>query len=153
MLHNTKVASLKSLELCRFAFVASVRDDAPDLSARQMALLLSVYLGEVPHTVRGLANTLKISKPAISRALDRLGELDYIRRERDELDHRNVLVKKTKTGAMFLASFSKFIDDALLFVESMPDYALDFGFTEPAPSLSSVDCSVQDTSVFSETPI
>jgi len=141
--HNIKAASLKSLELCRFAFVAGVRGDAPDLSARQMALLLSVYLGDVPHTVRGLANTLKISKPAVSRALDRLGELDYVRRERDELDHRSILVKKTRAGAMFLASFSKLIDDALVFVESVPDSSLDFGFTEPAPS--SADCLVQNS--------
>ena len=71
---------LQALEMWRHSLVASVRGDAPDLSARQMALLLSVYMGEGPHTVRGLAKALKISKPAISRALDRLGELSYIRR-------------------------------------------------------------------------
>ena len=67
-------ARLRSLELWRHALVSSVRGEAPDLSARQMALMLSVYLGDGPHTVRGLALALRISKPAVSRALDRLGE-------------------------------------------------------------------------------
>ena len=48
--------------------------------------MLSVYLGDGPHTVRGLATALKISKPAVSRALDRLGELGYVRRQRDDMD-------------------------------------------------------------------
>ena len=98
-------AQLQSLELWRHALVASVRGDAPDLSARQMALILSVYLGDGPHTVRGLAQALRISKPAVSRALDRLGELGYVRRQRDDLDRRNVLVQRTVPGAQFLTEF------------------------------------------------
>ena len=60
---------LKALDIWRRAIVESVRLDAPDLSARQMSLLLSVYLTPAPHTVRGLANLLKVSKPAITRAV------------------------------------------------------------------------------------
>lgn len=116
----------KSLELWRHTLVASVRGDAPDLSSRQMALLLSVYMGEGPHTVRGLALTLKISKPAVSRALDRLGELGYIRRERDELDRRNVLVQRTPEGASFLTDFAGMIAVAAQKIATMPDSALDF---------------------------
>src|SRR5271155_3161013 len=95
----------QSLELWRHALVASVRGEAPDLSARQMALMLSVYLGDGPHTVRGLAQSLRVSKPAVSRALDRLGELGYVRRQRDDLDRRNVLVQRTGDGAQFLKAF------------------------------------------------
>ena len=58
---------LQALDLWRRATLDSVRRDAPDLSARQMALLLTVYLTPPPHTVRGLAETLKVSKPAITR--------------------------------------------------------------------------------------
>ncbi len=103
---------IQSLELWRHALVASVRADSPDLSARQMALLLSVYLSEGPHTVRGLAKELKISKPAVSRALDRLGELGYIRRKRDEIDRRNVIVQRTVKGSVFLVEFAKLIQAA-----------------------------------------
>ena len=58
---------------------------------RQMALLLTVYTTPPPHTVRGLAKTLNISKPAVTRALDRLCGIDLARRKRDDADRRNVL--------------------------------------------------------------
>ena len=45
----------QALDLWHRVIVSSVQIDAPDLSARQMALLLSVYLNPPPHTVRGLS--------------------------------------------------------------------------------------------------
>ena len=127
-------AQLQSLELWRHALVASVRGDAPDLSARQMALMLSVYLGEGPHTVRGLAQILRISKPAVSRALDRLGELSYVRRQRDDLDRRNVLVQRTQEGATFLYSFSSMIDEAKVHVSLLPTRAIEFPVEPASPA-------------------
>jgi DNA-binding MarR family transcriptional regulator len=126
-------AQFQSLELWRHALVASVRDEAPDLSARQMALILSVYLADGPHTVRGLAQALRISKPAVSRALDRLGELGYVRRERDDLDRRNVLVQRTSTGADFLTSFAALIDQAKNHVAEQPARVIEFVSEAPAP--------------------
>jgi DNA-binding MarR family transcriptional regulator len=82
--------------------VALVRRDGHDLSARQLGVFLSVYLGEGPHTVRGLAATLNVSKPAITRALDRLGELDLAKRKTDPQDRRSVLVQRTTKGSTFL---------------------------------------------------
>ena len=66
--------SRSALGLWRGALVEIIRRKGPDLSTRQMAILLTVYLTEGPHSVRGLANGLSISKPATSRALDRLGD-------------------------------------------------------------------------------
>ena len=132
---------LQSLELWRHALVASVRGEAPDLSARQMALMLSVYLSDGPHTVRGLAQGLRISKPAVSRALDRLGELNYVRRERDDLDRRNVLVQRTVTGSEFLTHFAQLIDDAKIHVSAMPARMIDFAITSsnaPAPTPTAI---------------
>ena len=43
-----------------------------------------------------------MSKPAITRALDRLGELDLARRKVDPMDRRSVLVQRTLKGASFL---------------------------------------------------
>jgi DNA-binding MarR family transcriptional regulator len=94
------------LDLWRRALCESVRRDGPDLSARQMALLLTVYLTPQPHTVRGLAEILNVSKPAITRALDRLGLLGLARRKRDETDRRSVLVQRTVKGSVFLSEFS-----------------------------------------------
>jgi DNA-binding MarR family transcriptional regulator len=72
-----------------------------------MALLLTVYLTPPPHTVRGMADILNISKPAITRALDRLGMLGLARRKRDETDRRSVLVQRTVKGSVFLSEFSE----------------------------------------------
>lgn len=103
---------VKALNVWRKVLVAGVRSKGPDLSARQHALMLTVYLEEGPHTVRGLAAYLNISKPAISRALDRLGELNFIKRRRDEKDKRNVLVQRTVKGAVFLVDFAETIQKA-----------------------------------------
>ena len=84
-----------------------VRSGEPDLTNRQMALMLLVYLTPGPHTVRGLAQVLTVSKPVITRALNTLGSLGYLRRVRDENDRRNVFVAKTSTGQDFLDSFQR----------------------------------------------
>jgi DNA-binding MarR family transcriptional regulator len=86
-----------------------VRRDSADLSARQMALLLTVYLTPPPHTVRGLAVTLNVSKPAVTRALDRLSELGMIKRKVDEADRRSVLVQRTVKGSVYLREFGDMI--------------------------------------------
>jgi len=110
--------------------------------------MLSVYLGEGPHTVRGLALALKISKPAVSRALDRLGELGYIRRQRDDLDRRNVLVQKTSDGAGFLTEFSSLIDTAREHVSALANEIIEFAIEQEAPSVSeSVSSSSIDAPV------
>ena len=84
-----------------------VRSGQPDLTNRQMALMMLVYLTPGPHTVRGLALLLGVSKPVITRALNTLGSLGYLRRVRDEADRRNVFVAKTSTGQDFLDSFER----------------------------------------------
>jgi DNA-binding MarR family transcriptional regulator len=88
--------------LLRDTIVALVRRDGADLSARQLGVFLTCYLNEGSHTVRGLAADLNVSKPAITRALDRLGELDLARRKIDPTDRRSVLVQRTARGAAFL---------------------------------------------------
>lgn len=92
------------------ALVGYVRSGQPDLTNRQMALLLLVYLTPGPHTVRGLAQLLGVSKPVVTRALNTLGALGYLRRERDEADRRNIFVAQTDTGAHFLERFSGLIE-------------------------------------------
>jgi DNA-binding MarR family transcriptional regulator len=86
-----------------------VRSGAPDLTNRQMAILLIVYQTGGPHTVRGLAHALAVSKPVVTRALNRLGTLGYLRRERDDMDRRNIFVAKTDEGAKFLEQFERII--------------------------------------------
>jgi DNA-binding MarR family transcriptional regulator len=96
----------------RETVVAMVRRDGVDLSARQLAVFLTCYLKEGAHTVRGLAEELSVSKPAITRALDRLGELDFARRKVDPLDRRSVIVQRTPKGAAFLRDLRGILQDA-----------------------------------------
>ncbi|WP_281300498.1 MULTISPECIES: MarR family winged helix-turn-helix transcriptional regulator [unclassified Iodidimonas] len=93
------------LGLWHRALVSSVRHDAPDLTTRQMAILLSVYTTSPPHTVRGLAAELGVAKPVITRALDSLSVHGYLKRKRDEKDRRSVLVQRTVKGAVYLSEF------------------------------------------------
>ena len=79
-----------------------VHDHAADLSARQLAVLLTVYLERPPHTVRGLAAKLKVTKPVITRALDSMGRLELLTRRRDMADRRNVVVQRTVKGALYV---------------------------------------------------
>ncbi|QNT78547.1 MarR family transcriptional regulator [Entomobacter blattae] len=100
MKHGSSTDQL--VHLLQDTIVAMVRRDGPDLSARQLAVFLICYLNEGGHTVRGLALALNISKPAITRALDRLGELDLARRKVDPMDRRSILVQRTLKGAAYL---------------------------------------------------
>jgi DNA-binding MarR family transcriptional regulator len=92
----------QALRLWQQVTLSEVRDDAPDLTMRQAAILLTVYLDPPPHTVRGLAARLNVTKPVITRALDSMGALKLVSRHRDELDKRNVLVRRTVEGALYV---------------------------------------------------
>jgi DNA-binding MarR family transcriptional regulator len=98
--------------LLRDTVVALVRRDGTDLSARQLGVYLTCYLNDDGHTVRGLAAELNVSKPAITRALDRLGELDLARRKVDPLDRRSVLVQRTTKGSAFLRDLRNIMKEA-----------------------------------------
>ena len=91
------------------ALIEYVRSGEPDLTNRQMALLMLVYQTPGPHTVRGLARKLGVSKPVVTRALNTLGGLGYLRRERDQDDRRNVFVVRTNDGANFLEGFKRYV--------------------------------------------
>jgi DNA-binding MarR family transcriptional regulator len=111
--------------ILRETIVALVRRDGPDLSARQMGVFLTSYLREGPHTVRGLAAELNVSKPAITRALDRLGELDLARRKTDPLDRRSVLVQRTVKGQALLRDMRSIMTEAQATMRKAPPAAND----------------------------
>lgn len=114
--------------ILRETIVALVRRDGPDLSARQLGVFLTCYLRDGGHTVRGLAADLNVSKPAITRALDRLGELDLARRKVDPLDRRSILVQRTLKGAAFLRDLRSIMGEAITTTKRSPQPAA----SEPA---------------------
>ena len=97
---------LQSMHLWHRVMLAMLKRELPNLTARQFALLLHVYLGPPPHTVRGLAARLNMSKPAVTRALDRLSALDFVKRAGDGTDKRSIVVCRTVAGAVFLRDFA-----------------------------------------------
>ncbi|MEQ8602136.1 MAG: MarR family transcriptional regulator [Marivibrio sp.] len=106
---SIEISPSQALALWRGAVSESVRRDGPDLSARQSAVLMTVYLADPPHTVRGLSESLNIAKPAVTRALDRLSELGLVRRKQDDQDRRSVLIQRTVKGSVFLSDFAELI--------------------------------------------
>ncbi len=90
----------QALRLWQAVHLDLVRDGEFDLSARQIAILLTIYLEIPPHTVRGLADKLNVTKPVITRALDTMGALGLVTRKRDEFDRRNVIIQRTVSGAL-----------------------------------------------------
>lgn len=102
----------QALGLWQRVLVANVRDEQPDLTLRQFALLLTVYMTPPPHTVRGLAHALAVSKPAVTRGLNRLEAQGLARRKRDPEDKRNVLVQRTVKGSVYLSDLAETISAA-----------------------------------------
>ena len=92
----------QALRLWLDPLTSLVRADDVDLSARQMAVLIRVYIEPPPHTVRGLSAALGVSKPVISRALDTLGRRGLIRRTADERNKRSIVVQRTVKGSVAL---------------------------------------------------
>ena len=92
----------QALKLWHNVSQALVTDGDRDLTQRQMAILLIIYLEAPPHTVRGLAARLEVTKPVITRALDTMGHMKLVQRKRDPQDRRNVIIKRTLEGALFL---------------------------------------------------
>lgn len=107
----------QALALWHTVALAQVRADGPDLTLRQMTILLHIYLETPPHTVRGLAKTLCVTKPVITRALDTMGSLGFVQRVRDERDRRNVVIKRTVEGALFVEKLSDTIIEEGLKIE------------------------------------
>ena len=96
----------EALRLWHGVNLAGVLADAPDLTTRQTAILMYVYLEEGPHTVRSLAGQLNVTKAVITRALNTLTGYGFIVRGPDLRDKRSVLVKRTGVGSRYLSEFA-----------------------------------------------
>ena len=117
------------VDVLRETIVALVRRDGPDLSARQFSVFLTCYLVDEAQTVRGLAAKLNVSKPAITRALDRLSEFDLVRRKTDPQDRRSVLVQRTVAGNGFMRDLKRILGDAGKEADKVPSRSRRIGET------------------------
>lgn len=92
--------------------LAHVRSGQPNLTNRQMTVLMVLYASDDTYTVGGLAAKLTLSSPVVSRSLNMLEALGYLKRSRDPADARNSLVHRTASGAAFLTNFGAAIASA-----------------------------------------
>lgn len=106
-----EIRPAQALRLWHEVGLALIHANGIDLTNRQMVILLNIYLEPPPHTVRGLAAKLQVTKPVITRALNAMGELNLVNRHRDPKDLRNVLIERTVTGANFLDLFASSVTE------------------------------------------
>ena len=93
---------LHQLEKIYFSIIKSIRGSQKDLSERQKGILLTVYLKEDLQTVRSLSKHLRISKAAVSRAIDTLENYGFLRRMPDKRDKRSIIINKTVEGSVYV---------------------------------------------------
>ena len=104
-----EIQNLPALRLLHQLALGQVRDGEPDLSQRQLTILLTVFLEAPPHTVRGLAAKLGVTKPVVTRALDTMGKLGLLARVRDDEDRRNIVVVGTPKGQSYLGRLAELV--------------------------------------------
>ncbi len=85
----------------RDVLLAMVRRDGRDLTARQVTAFLIIYTRDEVQTVSSLAELMNISRPGVTRVMDRLVRFDLIARDEDSADRRRVLARRTARGLAF----------------------------------------------------
>ena len=99
---------MTAILVLRAAVDRVVSDKAmPGLSLRQLGVLLRVADAKEPLSVRELAEPMKISKPAVTRAIDRLEHLLLIERRQGKLDRRLIELRITAAGRAYLAELDR----------------------------------------------
>ena len=89
-------------KLLPFLSAASFSDA---LTCRQVAILASIAANP-NKSVKDHAEACDVSKPAITRATDKMLEMGWITRDYDPQDRRQVLLSITDRGAINLASIA-----------------------------------------------
>ncbi len=100
------------IDTLRNILLALVRRDGRDLTARQLTAFLSVYTADSVHTVSTLADEMNISRPGVTRVMDRLVQFDLMAREEDREDRRRVLARRTARGLEFFRDLSEIIKES-----------------------------------------
>ena len=102
-----------ALALWHRVTLETVISNGPDLSARQLAILMSVYLENKSHTVKSLSEKLNVTKAVISRGLDTLTKYGFVKRAPDPSDRRSIIVTRTSGGILYLQRFADIIQSEI----------------------------------------
>ena len=113
-----------------------IGSEGHDYGVRQIAVLIHSHKAEGRATVRGLAEAVGVSKPAVTRAIDRLQYDGLIARVEDKLDRRSVFAKVTPKGAKMLASIGAAMTGASAPKKGRGTSAPVFGDVTPSKKLA-----------------
>lgn len=92
----------------RFATRAVARADIDaTLTLRQIAILTTLRMRACPDGVKALAEYLRVAKPVVTRALDRLGELGLAERQVNEVDRRTIHLSLTARGEQLTEAYGE----------------------------------------------
>jgi DNA-binding MarR family transcriptional regulator len=83
-----------------------IGDKVAELTLRQIAVLDLAVNGGAGRTVKAIAGTLRVSKPPVTRAADRLQSLGFITR-RPLDDRRMVSIEATPAGKKHFAAVAR----------------------------------------------
>lgn len=99
LIYSPTKATLHKMKSFRDAVIALVATTDAQLTWRQTAALLIVHWEpDAKIGVRELAGMLHISKPAVTRSIDRLEELDLAARVQSRDDARRIELRLLKAG-------------------------------------------------------
>lgn len=94
------------------------------VSLREMRCLSALHRG--PCSASELANEVKLSPAAMTALIDRLEAKDLVRRRRDTVDRRKVLVEQTENADAFATRFyGPIARDGEAFLRGFGDHDLD----------------------------
>lgn len=116
-MNKPTLSTLESLRFWHRVTVRSMKELQQDLSARQVGILLHIYLHNRQHTIKSISEQLNISKAAVCRAVDALSALNLLKRKKDEQDRRNVFIQRTIQGSVFLSDFADVIAQEMEWAE------------------------------------
>lgn len=116
-MNKPTMSTLESLRFWHRVTVRSMKELQQDLSARQVGILLHIYLHNRQHTIKSISEQLNISKAAVCRAVDSLSALNLLKRKKDEQDRRNVFIQRTIQGSVFLSDFADVIAQEMEWTE------------------------------------
>jgi DNA-binding MarR family transcriptional regulator len=126
-----ELSASSALKLLLMLNVNSTRAGEPDLSFRQLSILLHLYLTPPPYSVTKMAEGLNVTKPVITRALDSLGKLSLIERKRDEKDKRTLAISRTLEGAAFIERLTERLQKEAADLSGHYAPLTEFDFLEP----------------------
>lgn len=72
-----------------------------DLTMRQLVLFLAIYHHGVRGSTKDYAGYMNVAKPVVTRAMDRLEQLQLMKRSFSPIDRRMVVVHKTAIGEAY----------------------------------------------------